>query len=157
MIKKWLDKEWGNRKFKPIFRGSKDGQNASAFHKACDNKGPTITVIRSKAGKVFGGFVDLPWKTSCNYLNTSKAWIFSVTEKKKYEMLDPNTHSVNAVYDNSGYGPTWGGGHDIYLASDWTGNSNYCNKNSYNFPDNATLTGGYNFQVEEVEVYSLDK
>jgi len=157
MIKKWLDKEWSNRKFKPLFRGSKDGHNASAFHKACDNKGPTVTVIRSKAGKIFGGFVDLPWKSSGNYLNTKKSWIFSCTEKKKYEMNDPNTYAQYGGYDYSSYGPTFGGGHDIYLANDWTSNSNYCNRHSYNFPDNTTLTGGYNFQVEDVEVYSLDK
>jgi len=157
MIKKWLDKEWSNRKFKPIFRGSKDGHNASAFHKACDNKGPTVTVIRSKAGKIFGGFIDLPWKSSGNYLSTNKSWIYSVTEKKKYEMNDPNTYTQYGGYDNSSYGPTFGGGHDIYLANDWTSNSNYCNRHSYNFTDNTTLTGGYNFQVEDVEVYSLDK
>ena len=68
MIKKWLEKDWSNRKWKPVFKGSKDGHNSSAFHKACDNKGPTVTVIKSKAGKIFGGFIDLPWKSSGNYL-----------------------------------------------------------------------------------------
>jgi len=157
MLKKFLDKEWANRKWKLIFRGSRDGQNASSFHSNCNNKGPTVTVIKSKAGKIFGGFVDKPWTSSGSYLSTNNAWIFSVTEKKKYEQNDPNTYSQYGAYDNSSYGPTFGGGHDIYLANDWTSNSNYCNRHSYNFPDNTTLTGGYNFSVEEVEVYSLDK
>jgi hypothetical protein len=29
--------------------------NAKDFHRLCDNKGPTITVIRTDQGKLFGG------------------------------------------------------------------------------------------------------
>ena len=41
---------------KLLYRGSKHGWEASKFHELCDEKGPTITVMRSKAGRVFGGF-----------------------------------------------------------------------------------------------------
>jgi len=157
LLKKWLDKEYRTRKWKLVFKGTKDGMTASAFHEKANNKGPTITIIRSKAGKIFGGFMPDAWTSRGGYINTKNSWIFSLTAKGKYEMNDPSTYAQYGGYDNSGYGPTWGGGHDIYLAADFTGNSNYCNRHSYNFTDNTTLTGGYNFQVEEVEVFSLDK
>jgi predicted nucleic acid-binding Zn-ribbon protein len=154
-IKKWLEKEFQNKKWKLIFKGTKDGQNATAFHKNCNNKGPTVTVIKSKAGKIFGGFLDKAWASTNNYVNTSRSFLFSITAKAKYEQN--SGYNTYGAYDYSSYGPSFGGGHDIYLANDWTTNSNYCNRHSFNFPDNTTLTGGYNFTVEEVEVFSLDK
>jgi len=154
LIKKWLDKEWRNKKITPIYKGSKDGMNATKFHEMCNNKGATITIIKSNHGKIFGGFLPESWTTRNNYVVTTKTWIFSLTAKGKYEMNDANQNT--AAYDYTSYGPTWGGGHDIYLSSEFGSNTqNYCNKHSYKFPDNATLTGGYNFQVEEIEVFSI--
>jgi hypothetical protein len=157
MIKKWLDKEYQNRKFKLLYRGTKDGMNATTFHNLCNNKGPTVSVMKSKHGKVFGGFMPDAWTSRNNYINTRNSWVYSITAKAKYTMNDPNTYAQYGGYDYYTYGPTYGGGHDIYLATDFTSNSNYCNRHSYNFPDNTTLTGGYNFQLEEIEVYSIDK
>jgi len=157
LLKKWLDKDYKNRKWKLIYKGTKDGMTSNAFHEKCNNRGPTVTIIKSKHGKIFGGFIDQAWTTRSGYINTRNSWLFSLITKAKYEMNDPSTYAQYGGYDASGYGPTFGGGHDIYLATDFTSNSNYCNRHSYNFPDYTTLAGGYNFQVEEVEVFSLDK
>jgi len=157
-IRKWLDKEWSRKKFKLVFRGTRDGMTSTAFHQFCDNKGPIVTVIKSKTyDKIFGGFVDQAYTNKGNYINTQKSFIFSITNKEKYVITDMASHSQYAAYDNASYGPTFGGGHDIYLSGDFTSSSNYCNRYSYNFTDNASLVGAYNFQAEEVEVYSLDK
>ena len=43
-----------------LFRASRDGFAASAFHSKCDNKGPTVTVVKSSAN-IFGGFTETPW------------------------------------------------------------------------------------------------
>ena len=43
-----------------LFRASRDGFTASAFHSRCDNKGPTITVVNSD-GNIFGGFTENAW------------------------------------------------------------------------------------------------
>ena len=53
-----------------LFRASRDGYAASAFHSKCDNKGPTITVVKSSAN-IFGGFTEMPWTTpdgGCKFL-----------------------------------------------------------------------------------------
>lgn len=157
-LRKWLDKEWAKKKFKLIFKGSKDGMTSSKFHELCDNKGPTITVIKSKTyDKVFGGFMDQAWTSRGGYINSQKTFLFSMTLKAKYVITDFGSHAGYAGYDSTSYGPTFGGGHDIYLAGDFTSTSNYCNRYSYNFTDNTSFTGAYNFSCEEVEVYSLDK
>ena len=77
--------------------------------------------------------------------------------------------SDEAMYGNSGYGPTFGGGHDIYIASSAGSNTNsYSNLGhsyvqlagyKYGSSDARTLlAGSYNFKPREVEVfYQSDK
>ena len=59
ILKGWLPRamvgEW-----RLLFRASRDGFAASAFHSKCDNKGPTVTVVKSGAN-IFGGFTEKPW------------------------------------------------------------------------------------------------
>ena len=44
-----------------LYRASRNGWAASNFHSFCDNKGPTVTVIKS--GKyIFGGYTKQEWK-----------------------------------------------------------------------------------------------
>lgn len=39
-----------------LYRASTNGWTSANFHEFCDNKGWTLTVIRTKTGKTFGGF-----------------------------------------------------------------------------------------------------
>lgn len=40
----------------------RDGLSIDAFHKKCDNNGPTLNIIRSR-GFLFGGFSPIPWSS----------------------------------------------------------------------------------------------
>jgi hypothetical protein len=153
LIKSWMDTEFKNKKMKLIYKGTKHGMNATEFHKNCNNQGPTVTVIKSNHGKIFGGFLDQAWTSRNNYVNTTKSWLFSLTNKAKY--TQNSGYSSYGAYDYGTYGPTFGGGFDIYLSADFKSNANYCNRHSFSFTDNTSLVGGYNFQADEVEVYSL--
>ena len=59
ILKGWLPKamvgEW-----RLLFRARRDGFAASVFHSKCDNKGPTVTVVKSGAN-IFGGFTEKSW------------------------------------------------------------------------------------------------
>ena len=44
-----------------LYRASRDGWGASNFHSCCDNKGPTLTVIKS-GNYIFGGYTEHEWK-----------------------------------------------------------------------------------------------
>ena len=48
-------------KWKLCWRASEDGRAASTFHSGCDNKGPTITIIRVGGTYIFGGYTDVSW------------------------------------------------------------------------------------------------
>jgi hypothetical protein len=49
-----------------LFRGSRDGWSAEIIHAKIDNQGPTITIIKTRKGKIFGGFASVSWDTSGN-------------------------------------------------------------------------------------------
>ena len=62
VLKTWLPikSEW-----RLLFRASRDGFAALAFHFKCNNKGPTITVVKS-GGNIFGGFTENAWTSKIN-------------------------------------------------------------------------------------------
>ena len=47
--------------WKRCWRASVDGWAASTFHSRCDNKGPTVTIIRVGGTYIFGGYTKLSW------------------------------------------------------------------------------------------------
>ena len=52
-----------------LFRASRDGFAAESFHSKCDNKGPTLTVVR-RGSFIFGGFTEAAW--SCGFSRIRK-------------------------------------------------------------------------------------
>ena len=40
---------------------SENGSKSEDFHKYCDNKGPTLTLIKTTKNRIFGGFSPLSW------------------------------------------------------------------------------------------------
>ena len=48
-------------KWKRCWRASVDGWAASTFHSGCDNKGPTVTIIRVGGTYIFGGYTKRSW------------------------------------------------------------------------------------------------
>ena len=45
-----------------LYRASRNGWAASNFHSCCDNKGPTVTVIKY-GNYIFGGYTEQPWQS----------------------------------------------------------------------------------------------
>ena len=48
--------------FSLLFRASADGMSGEAFHRCCDNKGPTLVVVKSETN-IFGGFTSKSWES----------------------------------------------------------------------------------------------
>ena len=59
VLRSWLPEAMAGG-WRLLFRASRDGFAASVFHSKCDNKGPTVTVVKSR-GNIFGGFTEEPW------------------------------------------------------------------------------------------------
>ena len=57
-LQEWLDYRFG---WKLIYRASEHDYTAKSFHEYCDNKGPTLIVIKSSEGWIFGGYTTKSW------------------------------------------------------------------------------------------------
>jgi hypothetical protein len=55
-IKEWLASVNKTSEPKLLYRSSRDGWDACDFHRWCDSKGATITVVKCTEGNVFGGY-----------------------------------------------------------------------------------------------------
>jgi hypothetical protein len=88
-----------------LFRGTTHGWSPSKFHELCDDKGPTITIFKSKAARVFGGFTQQSWSSHFTFKKDEKAFIFSMDRKQIYRVVQ----AQNAIYCSSSHGPCFGG------------------------------------------------
>ena len=64
-LREWL----GDYKWKLIYRASVHEYTASSFHEYCDDKGPTLIVIKSTEGWIFGGYTTQSWNGNSIYFD----------------------------------------------------------------------------------------
>ncbi len=57
-IRKWFGNDY---QWRLLFRASEHEYSAKSFHDYCDNKGPTLIVIKSSEGWIFGGYTTQSW------------------------------------------------------------------------------------------------
>ena len=126
----------------------------------CDGKGPTLTVIKTTTGHIFGGYTSVSWDKSDSFKYDYNAFLFSVNKLTKYPIV--NSHA-NAIRCHPSYGPTFGNGYNISVKDNSNANTDsYVTAgNAYNIPagvnEQSILTNGNrNFQTVEIEVYGLN-
>ena len=147
-----------NIKFELIFKRTKDGYKCIDFYNKCENKGPTLILIKTTKNKIFGGFTPLNWKKGGReiYDRSNQTFIFSLNLMKKYDII--NKEKL-AIYCLSNYGPNFGAC-DLALKENMKKGESYAN-DSCNFLSNKNLelTGGKGeseqFATEELEVYRV--
>lgn len=154
----WLPKA----QFTLIYKGSRDGFAATKFHQNCDNKGPTVTVIKSKNGYIFGGYTSQSWDSSGSYKPDNKAFLFTLTNPHD---IPPTQFPINpnevheAIKGTANACAIFGKGKDIRVA-DAANQNNDSYASLYSYPDttgkkNLIFTGDMFFTVSELEVYSV--
>lgn len=144
------------------YRASSHGWSSSTFHSRCDGKPHTVTIIR-KSPYVFGGYSDVPWASSGGYRSTSNAFIFSLRNKEGFGPFKTMvTKPRYAIYGNSGCGPTFGGGTDIYIHNNANSYPNSYTNFGDSYPAPSGVQSGYSilagtnhFIPDEVEVFYL--
>ena len=141
-----------NQNWELLYRATRDGFDAKDFHRICDHKRNTLTVIKSTHGNIFGGYNDEAWDSTNRYYDDSNAFLYSLVNKdnKSFKVNIPK----NSICCNSSYGPSFGIGHDICISS----NSNI-NSESFSFFGLSTklksiFAGSYKFQTVEIEVFN---
>ena len=159
-IENWIKNKINKPKIemKLIFKMSENGSKSSDFHKYCDNKGPTLSLIKTTKNRKFGGFTPCDWKNSGGYFEdkTGQTFIFSLDLNKKYDLLNGNKQ---AIYCSSNHGINFGCA-DLRVNQNLRDGTTYANsKCKFLSNQNLELTGGKgeneNFEIEEFEVYKV--
>eukprot|EP00494_Astrolonche_serrata_P034538 UN34807 len=120
-INEWIGEE---NTWSLCYRKSIHTETSEIMHKNCDNTGATVTIVHLSTGKLIGGYAPPNTWNSCGcYINRSEAFLFSLTNNFKHEIYQ---NHGNAIYSHSGYGPTWGGGHDFHISGGNNLDGGYC-------------------------------
>jgi hypothetical protein len=148
-----------------LYRGTRDGFGGSNFHSKCDQQSNTLVIILTTQGYIFGGFSPVVWESSTGIhkADTSgKSFLFSLKNPRNSEpKIFPISNQTCSIYCNSSYGPCFGYANDICIADNCNQNTssstsvgvNY--KNDTGIANNQVFAGQANFQVKEIEVFSI--
>lgn len=159
-LKEMLPKQLAAGNLKLLYRGSRDGMAPEVFHARCDNKGPTVTLVKARFNdsanvSIFGGFLDKDWHNKNATIPSTESFLFSLTTHVKC----PISKNQNAGNGYAEFGPSFGGGNDFRIARDLT--QCYVNPNSYVNceqiveSDSYPGSGHIYFTPIDVEVYAV--
>ena len=157
MILKFVREQFPRARFQRIFDATTDGWGANDFHRKCDKKGWTLTIVETTKDFIFGGFTTAEWESP--FLGTPKpcphSFLFSVNEGSKYPITSGGRWAIECW---SGWCAVFGtGGYELVIFSDSNNHTkSYCNANrdSFKLPaaegsEYPSINGGkYNFQLK---------
>jgi hypothetical protein len=167
--------------FHRLFQSSRDGLHAHTFHKKCDNRGPTLCLVKSKTNnKIFGGFAEYSWNEELNQPDPNQnkfkqSFLFSLKDRNVLHLTGKNDQ--RALCYSPTRGPVFGkfnmvSNNGTYYTYDLCVNlKTDDNKPVYscsqvgttfgpvhrpinNF-DSTFLAGNNYFEIEELEVYQV--
>ncbi|XP_044181722.1 protein crumbs-like [Acropora millepora] len=100
------------------WRASLHGWTAATFHSLCDNKGPTVTIVKDTKNNMFGGYTSKPWQSINGAKNDPKAFLFSLKNPTNNPRTLPqlDKSSSQSVQDYAAYGPSFGQAWDLWIA-----------------------------------------
>ena len=156
----WISEKGIIKEINLLYSSKKDRDGCSSFYNKCSNISPTLSLIKTKKGRKFGGFTFGKWNDKNKISNQTdpEAFLFSLDNMKNYKILKPklaiasySDHSSLLTYGNNGDGC------GIYLKNNFLTNGGHENHTSkvYNIDTKYCLSKEENFNVEEVEVYSI--
>jgi hypothetical protein len=161
-MSKWIG---GRHKYTLLYKISRDGCNAVAFHSNCNNKGATVTVLYNSNGSVYGGYTSISWRSAGAYGTDNKAFLFRLYQNGTFKPVQfPVATGINAIYDVANYGPIFGA-HDLNAFTGTVAHDGTCFPlnggtafgTSYTMKgENANTICNGNLKVTDLEVYLVE-
>jgi hypothetical protein len=170
-----LFEEFRTKQWLLLWRGSRDGFTAGEFHRRCDGRANTLTLILDTKGNIFGGFTPVEWESSApgdRYGHTKgddslRSFLFTL---RNPHGVPPRRFALkkdkkwDAIYCCSARCAAFGWGGDIYVDDN-------CNASIYNYTRIGTrwndstyandtafetfFTGAEAFTVKEIEIFEI--
>ncbi|CAB5393010.1 unnamed protein product [Rhizophagus irregularis] len=166
-IASWIDKKQEEPyhfndlpyEFKLIYRASRasrEGSDVKNFHDCCDNKGPTVVIIKvQNTNEIIGSYNQLDWRSAKynhDFYNeyeckTSNSFIFSLTNR-----AIPTLSRVSSIIWCKNKGPCFGL-RDLWIQNDSPLNNivGKSKRRSYE----KKIINRENFKIEEYEVFQI--
>ena len=145
------------QKWTLLYRASEDGFSGESFHKKCDGFKNTLTVITSTSDNIFGGYTGAAWNQSEDWIYDTDSFIFSLINKLNSPFKSNCIKNEYSIYGGSSFGPVFGDGHDLHIASNSDKNQYNCSNVGYSYEcaqnNNSILAGSRYFKTKEIEVY----
>lgn len=163
----WLPR----KRFRLLYRGSRDGMTPKAFHTKCDDLGPTLVLVRYKSS-VFGGYAGKSWVTppgkDPEFIDAPDSFLFNVSNPyndpiTKMPINKSSSFSTWAMVSDRQNGPHFHSGFSITADSPTStfGGLSKCDITPtwvYGDPlgrGHETFTGEWWFTPDDVEVYRV--
>jgi hypothetical protein len=172
-----LFEEFRAKRFKLLWRGSRDGFGAKKFHHRCDGRANTLTLISNTDGNVFGGFTPVKWESRAvtSRLDKGKSlkgdaslrsFLFTLrnprggTPRKFALRADRKEYAIDC---NSACGPSFGAS-DMLVSDNCNANRNSSTGFRARWSDRTYandiafwdfFAGAHDFTVTEIEVFQI--
>jgi hypothetical protein len=150
--------------FRLLYRGSRDGFEASTFHSRCNGHPNNVTLILSTNNCIFGGYTPLAWSSRASAVPDPSLTSFLFTIRNPHNLpaqIFRLRIADQAIYDYDYYGPVFGGGNEIYIydkcstSTSSSANLGTTYANNTGIDGNQVLAGAQGFTVKEIEVFDL--
>lgn len=140
-----------------------DGKTSLDFHAAVDGMGRTVSVIevlptQGNAHEVIGGYNPHSWYSGSGYYFSEddadrNAFLFNLTTVTILRQWLGQPRGRYQTINQAEYGPTFGAGADLYVASNLSTGS----MNSFSYGDDASHNQGYHtFDIGTIEIFRVD-
>ncbi|TNV79849.1 hypothetical protein FGO68_gene11773 [Halteria grandinella] len=137
-----------------IYRATRDGFGGKDFHRICDNKGPSLTIVLTTTDFVIGGYTSEHWDCSNKCKPSIDGWLFIIAHPHPFTRIKGDGWGI---YCYEGYGAYFGRG-DIGIRDKGDGWVHGLDKSlSYEFGGVHLLNGKgqTEFTAKEIEVYQV--
>ena len=81
-----------------IFDTSRDGDSIDSFKNKCEGKCPTLVIVKTNTGIIFGGYATSAWRENGG-ITDYNSFVFSLAPQKKYNLTAPEYALFGYCYD----------------------------------------------------------
>jgi hypothetical protein len=169
--------EFRGKRFSLLWRGGRDGFKAQEFHRRCDGRANTLTVILDTEGNIFGGFTPVEWESrewNGKYGRENNCYKADY-RRKSFLFTLKNPHNIparrfalkadwkhGAIYCYFRRGPCFGSS-DIAVCDNCNANTDSFTSlgrtytNDTGLKEGIVFRGSEYFQVKEIEVFEITR
>ena len=144
-----------------------DEVSTVAFHRKCDNKGPTLTIVKTVDGHIFGGYNPRSWVSESMYNECDDSFLFSLSDGKSIKPVKcplKEYKKSTAIYQNEELNsPGWGevSEADLFISyknlSNSYSNLGRCYKAPKNVEPNCFLAGKpTKWDIDLIEIFAVE-